>query len=159
MNLDCKILAEEIIDKAVSVGKTISTAESCTGGMIAAVITSISGSSQVFGYGFVTYSNDAKVKLLDVPEDVIKAKGAVSEEVALAMSYGARMKSGADVALSVTGIAGPTGGTESKPVGLVYISVSTERDTKVSRFIFQGDRDEIRNKTLHEGLLMILSEI
>lgn len=159
MNLDCKILAEEIIDKAVSVGKTISTAESCTGGMIAAVITSISGSSQVFGYGFVTYANDAKVKLLDVPEDVIKAKGAVSEEVALAMSYGARMKSGADVALSVTGIAGPTGGTESKPVGLVYISVSTERDTKVSRFIFQGDRDEIRNKTLHEGLLMILSEI
>ena len=159
MNLDCKILAEEIIDKAVSVGKTISTAESCTGGMIAAVITSISGSSQVFGYGFVTYSNDAKVKLLDVPEDVIKAKGAVSKEVALAMSYGARMKSGADVALSVTGIAGPTGGTESKPVGLVYISVSTERDTKVSRFIFQGDRDEIRNKTLHEGLLMILSEI
>ena len=123
MNLDCKILAEEIIDKAVSVGKTISTAESCTGGMIAAVITSISGSSQVFGYGFVTYSNDAKVKLLDVPEDVIKAKGAVSEEVALAISYGARMKSGADVALSVTGIAGPTGGTESRGKNIAKLAI------------------------------------
>lgn len=159
MYFDIKAIAEQIVEKASLSGKTISTAESCTGGMIASAITSISGSSKIFGYGFITYSNEAKLTLLDVPADIIKAKGAVSEEVALSMSYGALMKSGADLALSVTGIAGPTGGTKSKPVGLVYISISTKSNSFVNKFLFEGNRDQIRNEALSKGLSMILSEI
>lgn len=159
MDFNIKALAEQIVEKASFAGKTISIAESCTGGMIASAITSISGSSKIFGYGFITYSNDAKVTLLDVSSDIIKSKGAVSEEVALSMSYGALMKSDADLALSVTGIAGPTGGTVSKPVGLVYISISTKNNSFVNKFLFEGNRDEIRDQTLKQGLSMILSEI
>lgn len=159
MYFDIRHLAEQIVEKASLAGKTISTAESCTGGMIASAITSISGSSKIFGYGFVTYSNEAKLTLLGVPDDIVKANGAVSEEVALSMSYGALMKSGADLALSVTGIAGPTGGTASKPVGMVYISISTNNHSFVNKFLFEGSRDEIRNAALNKGLSMILSEI
>ena len=105
---------------------TISTAESCTGGLIAKSITDVSGASDVFGYGFVTYANEAKMKLLGVWEDALSEYGAVSEPVAVLMSRGARRVSGSDIAVSVTGIAGPGGGSEEKPVGLVYISLSTK---------------------------------
>jgi len=159
MSFNLEFIAEQVVQKAKSKGKTIATAESCTGGMVSAAITSISGSSEVFGYGFVTYSNEAKVTLLGVQNDLIARHGAVSEEVAAAMSYGALIKSGAELALSVTGIAGPNGGTEAKPVGLVYISISSKDANIVKKFIFQGNRDEIRSKTVYEGLSMMLSEI
>ena len=102
-------------------GLRVATAESCTGGMIAAAITAIAGSSEWFERGFVTYSNEAKHEMLGVPQQAIAAHGAVSEEVALAMADGALARSGADCALSVTGIAGPGGGTRAKPVGIVCL--------------------------------------
>ena len=126
---------------------TISTAESCTGGLIAKSITDMSGASEVFGYGFVTYANEAKMKLLGVWEDALSEYGAVSETVAVLMSRGARRVSGSDIAVSVTGIAGPGGGTETKPVGLVYISLSTKYGTICKKCNFSGTRDEVRSQT------------
>lgn len=105
-------------------GKTLATAESCTGGLLAKRITDQPGASDVFGYGMVTYANEAKTRLLGVPEDMLRAHGAVSPEVARAMAQGVRERSGADFGLGVTGIAGPGGGTAQKPVGLVYIALS-----------------------------------
>ena len=105
-------------------GKTLATAESCTGGLLAKRITDQPGASDVFGYGMVTYANEAKTRLLGVPEDMLRAHGAVSPEVAKAMALGVRERSGADFGLGVTGIAGPGGGTKQKPVGLVYIALS-----------------------------------
>lgn len=126
---------------------TIATAESCTGGLIAKSITDVSGASDVFGYGFVTYANEAKMKLLGVWEDALSEYGAVSEPVAILMSRGARRVSGSDIAVSVTGIAGPGGGSEEKPVGLVYISLSTKYGTICKKCNFSGSRDEVREQT------------
>ena len=126
---------------------TIATAESCTGGLIAKSITDVSGASDVFGYGFVTYANEAKIKLLGVWEDALSEYGAVSEPVAILMSRGARRVSGSDIAVSVTGIAGPGGGSEEKPVGLVYISLSTKYGTICKKSNFSGSRDEVREQT------------
>ncbi len=118
-------LEAAVVRNLTSAGKTVATAESCTGGLITNRLTDVSGSSAVLGYGFVTYSNEAKMKLLGVPEKVLTDYGAVSEEVAAEMAHGARLASGADIAVSVTGIAGPTGGTEEKPVGRVCFGIAT----------------------------------
>ena len=132
---------------------TIATAESCTGGLIGHTITNISGSSKVYDGGIISYSNKAKMELLNVPENLLIKYGAVSEEVAKAMSDGIRKKSKVDIGISTTGIAGPTGGTKEKPVGLVYISISTSKNTVVKKYIFLGDRlqnkKETRNATLN----------
>lgn len=133
---------------------TISTAESCTGGLIAKSITDVSGASDVFGYGFVTYANEAKMELLGVWEEALSEYGAVSEPVAVLMSRGARRQSGSDIAVSVTGIAGPGGGTDEKPVGLVYISLSTKYGTICHKCNFSGTRDEIRNQTRDTAVSM-----
>ena len=133
---------------------TISTAESCTGGLIAKSITDMSGASEVFGYGFVTYANEAKMKLLGVWEEALTEYGAVSETVAVLMSRGARRVSGSDIAVSVTGIAGPGGGTETKPVGLVYISLSTKYGTICKKCNFSGTRDEVRSQTRDTAVSM-----
>jgi nicotinamide-nucleotide amidase len=106
-------------------GWRIATAESCTGGLVAAHLTEIAGSSAVFEYGFVTYANEAKSALVDVPEPLLEAHGAVSEAVARAMAEGALARSGADLAVSITGIAGPGGATETKPVGLVHFGLAS----------------------------------
>ncbi len=136
---------------------TVTTAESCTGGMIAGAITSVSGSSECFGYGFVTYANDAKSKLIGVKTDTLKKFGAVSYETAKEMAEGALSVSGADIAIAVTGIAGPAGGTEEKPVGLVYISVaSKDLETKVYKNLFDGNRDEVRQHTVVRALELTL---
>lgn len=113
-------LAKELIDLCTERGLKIVTAESCTGGLIVATLTEVAGSSAVVDRGLVTYSNEAKIELLDVPPALIATKGAVSEEVARAMAAGALKRSPADLAVSVTGIAGPGGGTPEKPVGLVH---------------------------------------
>lgn len=131
---------------------TISTAESCTGGLIAKMITDVSGSSDVFGYGFVTYANEAKMNILGVWEDALLTLGAVSEPVALLMSRGAKKRSGSDIAVSVTGIAGPGGGTKEKPVGLVYISLATPDGAICKKCNFSGTRDEIRKQTAEFAL-------
>lgn len=123
----------------------LATAESCTGGLIAATLTAIAGSSDVVERGFVTYSNEAKMELLGVTEQSLAMAGAVSEEVARAMADGALARSRADITLSVTGIAGPGGATATKPVGLVYIGAARRGGTLlVERHVFGGDRTAIR---------------
>lgn len=136
-------------------GLTLCAAESCTGGLIGATITSVPGASSFFVGSAVTYSNEAKERLLKVPRGILFAYGAVSSQTARCMSEGAVSLYGADVSVAVTGIAGPGGATETKPVGLVYISVSNGVDTQVSRFVFSGDRDEVRRQTVCNALRMV----
>ncbi len=131
-------------------GWMIATAESCTGGLIAATLTEIAGSSDVLDRGFVTYSNDAKSDLLDVPAALIATHGAVSAEVAAAMALGAIKRSRAAVAIAVTGIAGPGGGSPEKPVGLVYMALAKRDQTTpiIERHVFDGRRHEVRLQTV-----------
>ena len=139
---------------------TISTAESCTGGMIASAITNVSGASGFFGTGVVTYSNEAKMKLIGVNKETLDMYGAVSEQTAKEMAEGALKLSHADVAVAVTGIAGPGGGSAEKPVGLVYIGIaSREKEPKAIRNIFAGDRDEVRASTVKKALELVLEEL
>ena len=133
-------------------GLTVAVAESCTGGLISQRLTSVPGSSAYFDRAVVTYSDRAKVDLLKVPEALIRAKGAVSGEVAQAMAEGVREKSGADLGLAVTGIAGPTGGTKEKPVGLVYLALADKRKAAVRSHLFSGDRDGIRCRASQAAL-------
>jgi PncC family amidohydrolase len=135
---------------------SIATAESCTGGLIAHTLTNISGSSEYFDRGVVSYSNRAKVELLGVSKESLDRYGAVSEEVAKEMAEAIRVRSGVDIGLSTTGIAGPTGGTKEKPVGLVYIGISTRNKTLVKRFLFSGDRLQNKEKACEEALKLLL---
>lgn len=134
-------------------GLMIATAESCTGGLIAATLTNVPGSSAIFDRGFVTYSNEAKMELLKVQEETLQEFGAVSEQTAKEMVQGALQFSNAQVAVSVTGIAGPDGGTKEKPVGLVYIGVGRENgDIQCHEHHFEGDRNEVRAQTVAAAL-------
>ncbi|ABC37828.1 CinA family protein [Burkholderia thailandensis] len=140
---------------------TLATAESCTGGMIATAITDISGSSGWFERGFVTYSNAAKIEMIGVPADLIDKHGAVSEPVARAMVEGALRNSRAQVALAVTGIAGPGGGSEHKPVGTVAFGWSNRLHTAVETLVFKGDREQIRVQAAAHalrGLIKLIDE-
>lgn len=139
----------------VESGRRISTAESLTGGLIAHRITQVPGSSRYFDMGFVTYSNEAKSELLGVPAELFPRVGAVSEEVARAMAEGARSRARSDVAVSVTGIAGPTGATADKPVGLVYIAVATADDVVAHRFQFPGERKQVKRWTAQTALNLV----
>ncbi len=144
------VLARELAER----GKTVTTAESCTGGLIAKMLTDVPGASEYFNCGFVTYSNNAKESLLGVDCGLISQKGAVSSEVAQAMATGALQKSDSDIAIAVTGIAGPTGGTAEKPVGLVYISVATKSKTIVKEFNFVHNRSTFRSRAALKALDM-----
>jgi nicotinamide-nucleotide amidase len=137
-------LEEVVVRKLIAARQTIAVAESCTGGMIANRITNVSGSSETFLNGWVTYSNESKMQLLGVREETLKKFGAVSEVVAREMAEGARRNSGATYALSATGIAGPTGGTPEKPVGLLYIGLATPARTEVRRHMFPFDRETFK---------------
>lgn len=134
---------------------TITTAESCTGGLVAAAITDIPGASAVFDRGVVTYSNEAKQELLGVPTDIIQDYGAVSPQCAAAMAEGALKNSHADIAISVTGIAGPDGSTAEKPVGLVYIGIATKKGTNVTQHNFEGARNDVRSSTVTKALNLL----
>ncbi len=137
--------AEELLKICRDRGVKIATAESCTGGMVAAALTDISGSSDVFERGFVTYSNEAKVEMLGIPAELIEQYGAVSEQVACAMADGAVANSHTDLVVAITGIAGPAGGSNEKPVGLVYIAIKYGKNPIIcEKHIFTGNRDEIR---------------
>ncbi len=134
------------------------TAESCTGGLVAATLTAIAGSSDVVDRAFVTYANEAKREMLGVPWDALLGYGAVSEPVALAMAAGALMRSGADLAVSVTGVAGPGGGTADKPVGLVHFAALRSGGEPIGeRHVFPGDRDSIRRVSVLTALTMLAS--
>ncbi len=132
------------------------TAESCTAGLIASRITDVPGSSAYFDRSYVTYSNQAKMQMLGVPEEVLCKEGAVSESCARLMAEGALSASGVEVALSVTGIAGPTGGSALKPVGTVFMAVSSSISTSCYLHNFTGNRSEIKNKTVQTALEMLL---
>jgi nicotinamide-nucleotide amidase len=134
---------------------TLSVAESCTGGLVAERLTSVSGSSRYFIGGAVVYSNELKTQLADVPEDLIEVYGAVSEQVARALAEGIRKKCGTTLGLGVTGIAGPTGGTAEKPVGLVFHALASESGTEVIKRTFPGNRARIRWFASQQALDMV----
>jgi nicotinamide-nucleotide amidase len=148
-------LAEVVGEKLARNKKTLAIAESCTGGALAKLLTDVPGASQYFTYGWVAYSNRSKVSELGVPADLIEKYGAVSEQVATAMAQGARKKAGTDFAIAITGIAGPAGGSEQKPVGLVYISVDSDNGCETRRYIFSHDRDFIRLRAAQTALNML----
>ncbi len=139
----------------------IATAESCTGGMIAAALTDVSGSSAVLDRGFVTYSNEAKNEMLGVPMALIEKHGAVSGEVAEAMARGAVENSRAEITVSVTGVAGPTGGTAEKPVGLVWFGLAKSGEpVRAERRVFAlGSRDYVRTKAVETALQLLLNSL
>lgn len=147
--------AREIIALAKQNNIKITTAESCTGGLLAGCLTSIPGSSEIFDFGHITYSNRAKSIILDIPSTIIERHGAVSKEVAELMAKGAREIYHQDLAISITGIAGPTRGSEIKPVGLVYIGYCFKEKFGHKKYIFQGNRDEIREQACEKALDMI----
>lgn len=152
--------AEHLVRIATSRGLTIATAESCTGGMIAAAITAIAGSSAVFGYGFVTYANQAKIDILNVGATLLETFGAVSEPVAAAMAEGALERSRAMLAIAVTGVAGPDGGSAEKPVGTVWFGLAErERPTATERKLLPGDREAIRAATVNHALSLLLARV
>jgi PncC family amidohydrolase len=137
----------------------VATAESCTGGGVAARLTSVSGSSAYVHGGIVAYSNEAKIALLGVDPDIIASVGAVSEECALAMAEGARRAFGAAWAVSTTGIAGPTGATPTKPVGLVYIAVAGPDGARCERHVFPGDRAAVTDAATEAALALLLEAV
>ena len=144
--------SEELVFQLKARGLRIASAESCTGGMIASAITDVSGASEIFDLGLVTYSNKTKEQFLKVDACLLAEHGAVSEEVAKAMAQGLLAVSDADMALSVTGIAGPSGGTLEKPVGLVYIGLATKDELWAQCHIFSGNRQKIRQQTVEAAL-------
>lgn len=138
---------------------TLATAESCSGGLISHRITNVAGSSDYFLGGVVSYSNGAKVRMLDVRPESLDSYGAVSEQVCREMAEGARNYFGSDVALAVTGIAGPGGGTPEKPVGLVYLAVTSLAGTKVERNQFSGDRESIKQQASDRALALLMEAL
>ena len=150
---DLALQAERTLDACRRAGLTLSTVESCTGGLAAAALTGVAGSSDVVERGFVTYSNEAKTELVGVAGALIEAAGAVSEEVARAMAEGGLRHSRADVAVAITGIAGPAGGSPGKPVGLVHIAAARRAGpTLHERHVFAGDRQAVREASALRAL-------
>lgn len=148
--------AAEVVATYVKTGLMVATAESCTGGLVAAALTSIPGSSAVVERGFVTYTNQAKSQMLGVPEGLIAQNGAVSSQIAQAMADGALAHSMAQVAVSITGIAGPGGGSDDKPVGLVYFGLARQNQpTQSFRQVFPGDRDQVRGAACLYALTLL----
>ncbi len=149
-------MAESVLDACREAGLMVATAESCTGGLVAAALTAIAGSSDVVERGFVTYSNAAKTDLLGVPAPLIASDGAVSEPVARAMAAGALSHSAADLAVSVTGIAGPGGGSAEKPVGLVWFGCARRGGgVRTLRQVFPGNRAQIRQAAVGKAMMML----
>ena len=149
----------ELLDKIAILltqsGRTVTVAESCTGGTLSGLLTSVSGSSVFFPGGIVVYSNEVKIREVGVERELIDESGAVCEEVAVQLAEGIREKLGSDFGIGITGIAGPGGGTEEKPVGLVYAAVAQADHTVCSELRLNGDREEIRKQTCLEALQML----
>ncbi|HTQ35165.1 MAG TPA: nicotinamide-nucleotide amidohydrolase family protein [Stellaceae bacterium] len=148
-------LATAVLAACRAKGWHVATAESCTGGLVAAALTAIAGSSDVVNRGFVTYSNEAKMELLGVPAGTLASVGAVSDQTARLMAMGAVSRAEVDLAVSLTGIAGPGGGSADKPVGLVYIGLATKDSVRSERHVFPGDRDGIRRAAMIRALELL----
>lgn len=154
-----KSLEESVVEILAQKKMTVTTAESCTGGLIAGTLVNVAGASDVLNEGYVTYSNDAKERLVGVKHETLEEYGAVSEQTAREMAEGAAKAAGADAALSATGIAGPGGGTEEKPVGLVYIGCYVNGETTVKECRFEGSRMENRLHTVETALQLLLRQL
>ncbi len=159
MNMDIRLLAERLIAEATSHNITMSFAESCTGGLIAGSVTDVSGASKVFLGSAVTYSNEAKIGILGVDPQTINDFGAVSPQCAEKMAEGARRIFGSDIALSVTGIAGPDGGSEEKPVGTVWFGISQCGETYTFKKNFGGERALIRSSAVKTALISLIERM
>jgi PncC family amidohydrolase len=156
---DLGMLASRLGERCVERGLRVATVESCTGGLVGHLITEVPGSSAYFVGGFVTYSDELKRASVGVPHDVLAAHGAVSAQVAMAMASGGRERTGADLAVSVTGIAGPAGGTPAKPVGLTYVAVADGVGVAVRRFIWDGDRADNKRRSAMAALELLLERV
>ena len=155
-----KILRKKIVNKIIKKKLTISTAESCTGGLLSSAITSVAGSSKVFKLGLVTYSNRSKIKVLKVLKNIIMKYGAVSEQVCLAMVMNLNKISKTGISISITGIAGPSGGTKKKPVGLVYVGIKKRNKISVKKYLFKNKgRTFIQKTAVNKSLRLILSAL
>ena len=153
-----KKLSQKVVKLLIKKKLKISFAESCTGGLLSSFITSISGSSKVFTIGLVTYSNNAKIKILKVPKKIIMKYGAVSYETCLSMVKNLNKISKTNISVSITGIAGPKGGTKQKPVGLVFIGIKKGNKTLVKKYLFKNKRrNSIRKSSVNKALNLILS--
>lgn len=150
------MLEEEIVKKLLEKNYTITTAESCTGGLLAGRILNVPGASAVYNEGHITYSNEAKERLLNVSHETLMQYGAVSRQTAEEMAYGAAQAAQADIGLSTTGIAGPGGGTKEKPVGLIYVGCYVEGNTYTRECHFQGTREENRAAAVEAALGLLL---
>ena len=152
-------LAKRLGERLKAAGEQLVTAESCTGGWAAQLVTSVPGSSAWFERGFVTYSNAAKQELLGVQESTLQKHGAVSEETARAMAQGALARSRATIALAITGVAGPGGGSRDKPVGMVCFAWATKRETRSETRTFPGDRESVRRRSVIHALEGVLASL
>ena len=159
MDKDIRLLTERLIAEAASHKITMSFAESCTGGLIAGSVTDISGASKVFLGSAVTYSNEAKIDILGVDPQILNDSGAVSSECAEKMAEGARRIFRSDIALSVTGIAGPDGGSEEKPIGTVWFGISQSGETYTFKKNFVGERELIRNSAVKTALISLIERM
>ena len=148
INKQSEILFHNCLEKKL----TVTSAESCTGGMIASSIVSVSGSSAIFKSSVVTYSNEMKCKILNIPLKSINENGAVSKVIAYTMAYNVLDLMNSDISIAVTGIAGPGGGRKNKPVGLVYIGIGTKQNIVTKRYLFKGNRLKVRQETTLEAL-------
>jgi PncC family amidohydrolase len=159
MKPELKTLSSRVGARLIQTQQTVAAAESCTGGLLSHVLTSVSGSSGYFIGGVVAYSNQIKQAILEVKPETLDAFGAVSEQTAREMAEGARRKFKTDIGLSTTGIAGPTGGTPEKPVGLVWVSISTAQETAAFKFHFKADREGVKTLTVENLLTQLLEKI
>lgn len=153
------LIEEKLLKALMDKGLTLSLAESCTGGLLAHRITNIPGSSKVFLLGIIAYANSAKRRLIKIPEKTIQRFGAVSSPTARLMAEGARRLGGSDLGIGLTGIAGPGGGSKNKPVGTVFIAVSSSRKTLVKKFHFRGSRLRIKKQAADKAIQMLLEAI
>lgn len=147
---------EDLLEALIQQGKTLATAESCTGGGIGHRLTAVPGSSAAYAGGVISYTNAVKQTVLGVPEEILRTKGAVSEETARAMAEGVRRVIGADLGISATGLAGPEGDGSGKPVGLVYLGASDGSRTEVRKFLFHGGREAVREQAMEEALKLAM---
>jgi len=152
-------LAVRLGDRCRSAGLRVATAESCTGGLVGHLITEVAGSSEYYLGGYVTYADALKRSTLGVPADILDAHGAVSAQTAVAMAVGARERTGADLAVAVTGVAGPGGGSDAKPVGLTYVAVADPVGVSVRRFAWSGDRAANKRASAEASLELLLERV
>ncbi len=157
--IDAEPIEKKIARILIHKGLTITTAESCTGGLVAGALINADGISEVLSEGYITYSNEAKHRLLGVKEDTLAVFGAVSRETAGEMAVGACQAAGADVSIVTTGIAGPDGGSPEKPVGLVYIGCKVKDQVVVKRCFFGGDRQQVRYQAVREALQILYCQL